>query len=931
MPWLTPVGGGEPQYVPDDSLGKALASGLYETPSDQKATLVDPATGLAFTTSADRLGEAQGSTGFDAETEDQRIGRERTARIEEEHGGVGGAVGTFVEQGLDSATLGGYGVLSDAILGGEYTNEREERVEANPEAATAGTVAGAVAPSLVTGGGGAAAVLRNTPGGLAARAAEHIAAKGAGKGLVAETAAAAAGYGVEGALFNSGHVLAESILHDKELSAEAFVAGAEEGALWGGIGGGAGSLLSRGARAAKNKLDDVLSKNASEKTLTAESKAAEKEARDAAKLRDRLVLQRDKALNQQALEELKVKGKLNVVEARGKSAIEAIETRGKTAAEIEEIRATARGTVETTRAETRLAIADKALEKEIAKAEAKAALARQRATEVSERLMVEQERTLRAGLVMDKRLELADKYGGHWRAVNESKELQRTIGRESVEIASDAKLRTGMADALAKSGRQDAGMLIEEMIPARLRRPEMVQAAKGEAQVAVARLTQGTDDLVRRADQIAQLNPAAAVEIQAAKQAALEATPAVSAWSQRAAEGVDDFREGFTAVRQAEQAQHDLAQTIAPYLDDVDAAQVQEMTRGMDEAVAKSEDIITDSIKQNVDAVGGKAAGEAGGATDTAAIADLMLSAGGLPSADDIPVVGPVLGAYLKFRAASGALGKMGIRLPGAVGKIAQTGASIQNKAAEVVGALVQRAPAAAKTIERAAAPSLVMSRPLWEPEEGQQRRKNDAPPDSPLDLYRKRVNEIERAVADVDGTRARILESVPAPPQVANAIADAKIRKLEYLAGEIPKDPRPPTVRQRPYVPNPAEMRRFTEKVFATEYPVDAMKRVFDGQMSPSAADAVRTVYPRLFQQMQEELVERMAASDDPPDRDKLVRAALVFDVPLDPSVMPAFFAARQAEYAAAKQQAQPQTGGGPQLALSNQEELGVNRRATR
>ena len=930
MPWLTPVGGGEPEYISDERLGAARSSGLYQTPSDQKATVVDPATGLAFTTAADRLGEVQDSTGFGAETEDQRIGRERTARIEDEHGGFLGAAGAFVEQGLDTATLGGYGLVSDAILGPEYTENRGERLEVHEEVGTAGTVVGAVLPSLVTGGGGAATVLRNTPAGLAARVAEKIAAKGAGKGLVAETAAAATGYGVEGALFSSGHVLAESILHDKELSAEAFVAGAEEGALWGGIGGGAGSLLSRGARAAKNKLDDVLSKNASEKTLAVEAKAAEKEARDAAKLRDRLVLQRDKALNQQALEELKVKGKLNVVEARGKSALEAIETRGKTAAEIEEIRATARGTVETTRAETRLAIADKALEKEIAKAEARLAMARQKSAEVSERLMVEQERTLRAGLVMDKRLELADKYGGHWRAVNESKELQRTIGRESVEIASDAKLRTGMADALAKSGRQDAGMLIEEMIPARLRRPEMVQAAKGEAQVAVARLTQGTDDLVRRADEIAQLNPAAAVEIQAAKQAALEATPAVSAWSQRAAEGVDDFREGFTAVRQAEQAQHDLAQTLAPYLDDVDAAQVQQMTRGMDEAVAKSEDIIADSIKQNVDAVGGKAAGEAGGATDTAAIADLMLSAGGLPSADDIPVVGPVLGAYLKFRAASGALGKMGIRLPGAVGKIAQTGASIQNKAAEVVGALVQRAPAVAKTIERAAAPTLVMSRPLWEPEEGQERRK-DATPDSPHDLYRKRVNEIERAVADVDGTRARILESVPAPPQVANAIADAKIRKLEYLAGEIPKDPRPPTVRQRPYVPNPAEMRRFTEKVFATEYPVDAMSRVFDGQMSPSAADAVRAVYPRLFQQMQEELVERMAASDDPPDRDKLVRAALVFDVPLDPSVMPAFFAARQAEYAAAKQQAQPQTGGGPQLALSNQEELGVNRRATR
>jgi hypothetical protein len=158
-------------------------------------------------------------------------------------------------------------------------------------------------------------------------------------------------------------------------------------------------------------------------------------------------------------------------------------------------------------------------------------------------------------------------------------------------------------------------------------------------------------------------------------------------------------------------------------------------------------------------------------------------------------------------------------------------------------------------------------------------------------------------------------------------------MKVFDFLKSRITPDPRPPTLRERPIRSNHVEMRRFAEDKRACEDPVGAVKDMCDGKMSPRAAEAVRAVYPRLFQQMQEELIETISAMDTLVPFPRLVRAALVFpDLPLDTKTSPTYLASRQGEYDEARQQApaQPPTGGGAQLRLSNQEELG-GRRAMR
>lgn len=910
MPELVLKQTGEAIQVAPENLSRALASGLYEDPGAGATAQVSTAQGVVDVP-VEQLGTFQ-QYGDPLASTEQSAALEREAYVDRRFGGPLAAAATFVEQGLNEATFGASGFLGEQALGEEYGEAFRGRAEANPTAAAIGGAAGVLAPALASGGTGLAAkVLSKTGAGAAARVGEGIVAKAAGRGAVAETAAAMAGYGVEGALLGSGHVLAETVLHDKELSAEAFLAGAEEGMLWGGAAGGAGSLLSRGTKAAKGLLDDSLAKQASLKELEAAQKAAAKADAQAQKELARAKIRQERSLNQRAMEELRTEGRLKVVEARNAGR-----------AEVAQIGA-----------DTRLAVADKGLEKALAQAEAKAAVARAKVTEISERVAVEQERTARAQLLMDGRLELADKYTSGWRRAADSRESVAASKLEAAAIGADSRTRSALADAIVRSGRSDAGVLVEELIPKAMRSPRAAQAARAEIVTQAARLTATTDDLVRKADELIAINPAVAPEIAAAREAAVQSAPAVAAWSQRATAGADNFAEGFTTIRQAEQAQHDLAQVLRGHVDEVTGAAIDQATAGMDQAVAKTDEIVTDAISRQVDAATGSGRGTAGtgSVTDSAAVADLLLSGAGMPNTDDIPVVGPVLGAYLKFRAVHGAIGKLGIRLPGPVGRIAQIGAGVQNRASDVVQAIVVRAPAAAKVVERAS-PSLTMTlgRPLWESPEG---GRDEAPAvkGDPLRLYRQRVDELDRAIGDPEGTRRKIVDSIPAPPSVANAIADAKMRQLEYLHSQVPADPRPPTIRPREPRPNLAEARRLGEQIYACERPVEAIKDVLDGNLSPLAANAVKAVFPRLFQAMQEQLVEKLAEAGADVSFDRLCRAALVFDVPLSTQTSPEYIAARQAEYAAAKQATQATPTGGAQLRLSQLEEPGAARRAMR
>lgn len=161
-------------------------------------------------------------------------------------------VGAFVGSAVSGATLG----LSDYLLG-DRTTELER--EASPYLSTAGQIAGAVVPSLLTGGSAAvgtgakaaAGIAKYTPAGAVANLGAKVTAMGAQGGRIAKVGAMAAGAGIEGSLQMAGQYMAETAIQDKPLTAEGFMGAMGKGALFGAGIGGAMGIVAQGASSAR--------------------------------------------------------------------------------------------------------------------------------------------------------------------------------------------------------------------------------------------------------------------------------------------------------------------------------------------------------------------------------------------------------------------------------------------------------------------------------------------------------------------------------------------------------------------------------------------------------------------------------------------------------------------------------------------------------
>lgn len=220
---------------------------------------------------------------------------ERQAALQAEHGGLGSQTLAGLEGFGRGATMGLSDVAAEsasglaAVLGGpdvervagpaldapvvddnaftraykEARADIQARREANPVTAGLAEVTGAVAPTLLSGGGSAlASVAGAAPANLVNRAGMAAAGRvaGAAPGILRAAGAGAVGGAVEGGLAAGALAASEvapEVIVDPGLAAEHILTATSEGALvggvFGGIFGGAAKALTRGA----TKLDGV--------------------------------------------------------------------------------------------------------------------------------------------------------------------------------------------------------------------------------------------------------------------------------------------------------------------------------------------------------------------------------------------------------------------------------------------------------------------------------------------------------------------------------------------------------------------------------------------------------------------------------------------------------------------------------------------------
>jgi hypothetical protein len=139
--------------------------------------------------------------------------------------------------------------------------------------------------------------------------------------------------------------------------------------------------------------------------------------------------------------------------------------------------------------------------------------------------------------------------------------------------------------------------------------------------------------------------------------------------------------------------------------------------------------------------------------------------------------------------------------------------------------------------------------------------------------------------------------------PRAQQAAINTAMRQLDYLNRALPKGVEAPTPFAAPLPPTRQQVQGWLAKLRAVENPASILDDIAEGKLTVEAVDAVRTVYPETFRDIQAQMVERLAklqAKGKAPAYAQRIQLGLLLGIPSDPTMTPEVMQAVQGSYAA-------------------------------
>lgn len=137
--------------------------------------------------------------------------------------------------------------------------------------------------------------------------------------------------------------------------------------------------------------------------------------------------------------------------------------------------------------------------------------------------------------------------------------------------------------------------------------------------------------------------------------------------------------------------------------------------------------------------------------------------------------------------------------------------------------------------------------------------------------------------------------------PMAAAATAQAANRAMGFLATKLP--PQGPS--RNPLQPeldvprvSDTEMSRFLRYAKAVESPTSVLSDLANGTLSREGVESLRVVYPKVYEQIQSEILANMGAIHDRLAYSDRIQLGILFNVPTDVSLQPEFIALMQSQF---------------------------------
>ncbi len=229
-------------------------------------------------------------------------------------------------------------------------------------------------------------------------------------------------------------------------------------------------------------------------------------------------------------------------------------------------------------------------------------------------------------------------------------------------------------------------------------------------------------------------------------------------------------------------------------------------------------------------------------------------------------------------------------------------------RVAESVGRMTKRMGSAAAKGARAA-------RPYVEPASVEILLRNvfgddDAPkPKNRREGFRAVRRRLAEMQTDPAATAEKLAEGVqhlaPHAPELARTVVETQMRAASFLAEKAPQDPIAGKT-LNPFLnawePSDLERAKFERYAAAVADPLGVIDELEAGSVSPEAVEALRAVYPALYEDIRTQLATSVTELQaQVPYRDR-VQLSILLGVELDPSLQTAFVNAVQNSYSQAE-----------------------------
>lgn len=255
-----------------------------------------------------------------------------------------------------------------------------------------------------------------------------------------------------------------------------------------------------------------------------------------------------------------------------------------------------------------------------------------------------------------------------------------------------------------------------------------------------------------------------------------------------------------------------------------------------------------------------------------------------VPALSDIPVIGPLLGAFLKAKAVYGILKRKGGGvLRSTEGIVASKSAETMNRINTAAREVLEKGARGMRKASVIAAPAAaILSTKLFPGGEDDHKTKDLTK------LYNARMDELSRALAP-GAIEHAIADRMPTSnPELQDALAAQARRGLEFLSAKAPRPGRGPGMMSPDgtWKPSKAVLDVWAKYVAAVNNPAGVLEDLVNGHVSREGAEALRVVYPKLFAQAQRTLIEMMPTFQRTLPYPRRVAISITFGIPVDTSM---------------------------------------------